>query len=230
MVRLFRQSWWKVLSVLLLLYALIGGMLIPLGPGITDIYPSSTSRGATISILINSYNTHFKEGDNSLDVILKNEDNLICASMVNVVNERQLNVDFGLPGDLFVSDKKDYYNVIIFNETDGAFFLRDGFAIERKDTVSGISLKCSTTLANDSPNHITFPYREILYETIRNLYYHVPMWFTMIFLLLFSFGNSIAYLNSGKSKFDLYASEAAGVAILFGICGILTGMLWANYT
>lgn len=230
MIKLFKQRWWKALSILLLLYALIAGLYIPLGPGITDVYPASTSRGTVISLIVNGYNTHFQDDDNSLEVILKNEDNLICANMVEVINGRQLNVDFGLPQDLYVQGKKDYYHVIISSEKDGTFFLRDGFAIEKKDTIPGIKLLCATNLMIKAPGHITFPYREILYETIRNLFFHVPMWFTMIFLLMLSFSTSIAYLNNGEEKFDLYASEAAQVGILFGILGILTGMLWANYT
>src|ERR1051325_12094491 len=38
------------------------------------------------------------------------------------------------------------------------------------------------------------PKRFILHESIRNLYFHVPMWFSMIFLFFISLFYSIKYL------------------------------------
>lgn len=75
-----------------------------------------------------------------------------------------------------------------------------------------------------------FPNLAILYESIRNLFFHVPMWFGMVLVLLFSFVNSILFLSSNKRNYDIYASNAATVGVLFGMLGIFTGMVWANYT
>ena len=74
------------------------------------------------------------------------------------------------------------------------------------------------------------PRLAILNETIRALFFHVPMWFGMIMLLLVSVIYSIRYLNKPLSKFDHIAAEFANVGVMFGILGILTGMIWANYT
>lgn len=74
------------------------------------------------------------------------------------------------------------------------------------------------------------PRRFILNESIRNLYFHVPMWFGMIFLLLASCISSILYLNKGTDSFDRYAVQSANSGIVFGILGLLTGMIWAKYT
>ncbi|MCT1525878.1 cytochrome c biogenesis protein [Sphingobacterium hotanense] len=74
------------------------------------------------------------------------------------------------------------------------------------------------------------PVLPILNETIRNVYFHVPMWFTMISLYLISVIYSIKYLNSGKREYDFLAVEAVNTGILFCTCGLLTGMLWANIT
>lgn len=74
------------------------------------------------------------------------------------------------------------------------------------------------------------PRLPILHETIRNLYFHVPMWFTMIFLLGISVVHGIKYLSSRNMRHDVYASEAVNTALLFGVFGLLTGMLWARYT
>ena len=74
------------------------------------------------------------------------------------------------------------------------------------------------------------PVLPILHETIRNVYFHVPMWFTMISLYLISVIYSVKYLNTGKRAYDLMAVEAVNTGILFCACGLMTGMLWANIT
>lgn len=73
------------------------------------------------------------------------------------------------------------------------------------------------------------PRLNILNETIRALYFHVPMWFGMVILFCFSLFYSIRYLNNPLSNYDFKAVEFANVGVLFGILGMLTGMLWANY-
>src|SRR5690606_32896320 len=74
------------------------------------------------------------------------------------------------------------------------------------------------------------PELHILNETIRNVYFHVPMWFSMVILYLISVIYSIKYLNRGDMKHDIMAVEAVNVAIVFCGFGLLTGVLWANIT
>lgn len=77
---------------------------------------------------------------------------------------------------------------------------------------------------------INVPRLPILHESIRNLFYHVPMWFSMMTLMVVSVIYSIKYLSGSSIKNDIIASEASIVGIFFGFMGILTGMLWANFT
>ena len=74
------------------------------------------------------------------------------------------------------------------------------------------------------------PALPILHETIRNLYFHVTMWFAMIIIMIVSAVNSIKSLSSGNLKHDILASEAAHVGTLLGILGVATGSLWAKNT
>ena len=74
------------------------------------------------------------------------------------------------------------------------------------------------------------PELPILRETIRNLYYHVTMWFSMIALFLYSMISGIRYLNSFNLKYDTYADEAAKVGMFMGTLGLVTGMVWAQFT
>ena len=69
-----------------------------------------------------------------------------------------------------------------------------------------------------------------LYETIRNLFFHVPMWFGQMILLLVSMIFSIRYLRSGNLADDIKAREYARTGIIFGLLGLITGAIWANYT
>lgn len=74
------------------------------------------------------------------------------------------------------------------------------------------------------------PRLPILNETIRALYFHVTMWFGMIFMLIIAVVYSIKYLRSNNLKHDDMALEFTNTGIIFGILGIITGMLWAKFT
>ena len=74
------------------------------------------------------------------------------------------------------------------------------------------------------------PRLPILNETIRVLYFHVPMWFTMIFLLFLSSFNAYRFVSTKDIRYDLKSYNYANVGVYFGVLGIVTGMIWANYT
>jgi heme exporter protein C len=74
------------------------------------------------------------------------------------------------------------------------------------------------------------PALPILHESIRNVYYHVPMWFAMLVMYLISVIYSIKYLGSGKPEDDFIAVESVNVGLIFCFFGLLSGMLWANIT
>jgi heme exporter protein C len=74
------------------------------------------------------------------------------------------------------------------------------------------------------------PRLPILHETIRNLYFHVTMWFAMMILMIVNLVYGIIYLSNQSLKADIYAEESARAAMYFGAAGLLTGMIWANYT
>jgi len=68
----------------------------------------------------------------------------------------------------------------------------------------------------------------ILDETIRNLFYHVPMWFGMMLILLAAWVNSIMYLSKPNPKRDAYATELTNVGLLMGFCGEQPGPMTQN--
>jgi heme exporter protein C len=74
------------------------------------------------------------------------------------------------------------------------------------------------------------PHLPALEETIRNLYFHVCMWFGMMILFIVSVVNAVRYLRSFNLKYDIYARQYATVGIVFGILGYATGAIWMSYT
>jgi heme exporter protein C len=77
---------------------------------------------------------------------------------------------------------------------------------------------------------IDVPRLPIMHETIRNTYFHVPMWMAMFTVFTISVVYSILYLNTGKEEYDLIAVESANTGVFFFVIGLITGMLWARYT
>jgi heme exporter protein C len=74
------------------------------------------------------------------------------------------------------------------------------------------------------------PRLDILNETIRALYFHVPMWFGMVLLFSISVYHAVRYLRNPTLETDSRSVEFANAGLMFGILGTLTGMIWANYT
>lgn len=77
---------------------------------------------------------------------------------------------------------------------------------------------------------VRVPFIGNLYESIRNFFFHVPMWFGQIALLTISLGYSIAYLKTQRVKYDIYAAEFAKTGIIFGVLGLITGAIWAKFS
>ncbi len=74
------------------------------------------------------------------------------------------------------------------------------------------------------------PQLDVLEQSARNLYFHVPMWFSLMAATIVSAYHSAQYLRTEARLRDLRAREAARLALAFGGLGILTGMVWARFT
>jgi heme exporter protein C len=68
-----------------------------------------------------------------------------------------------------------------------------------------------------------------LQQSVRNTFFHVPMWFAMMIFLAVSVIYAVKYLYSQKPADDHYAVEYARTGTVFGILGLITGAIWANY-
>jgi heme exporter protein C len=75
-----------------------------------------------------------------------------------------------------------------------------------------------------------FPALPILNETIRNVFFHIPMWYVMIVCFTTSGVYAVNYLLNNTLKADVCSKQFAYVGIFFGCMGMLTGMQWATVT
>jgi heme exporter protein C len=232
MIQFLRQQWWKYISAIILLYVIAGGMLVPLGPGLTDVVPMTFSSGHPQLFNVQGYHTHFKAAD--FQLWFKNGANYYCPQLTHVIDDTHLDAVLMLSaGD---SDKLQggSMDIVINDAYDGTVVLRDATTLTRAGAIAGDGAShlqlCVPEVVHSRFEHFAFPYREILYQTIRNTFYHVPMWFSMLFILLVSTYYSIKYLNTGRIEDDILASQAVHVALLFGALGLATGMMWATYT
>lgn len=69
-----------------------------------------------------------------------------------------------------------------------------------------------------------------MYESMRNFFFHVPMWFSQMAVITVSLIYSIKYLRNPLAKYDWRAAEFARTGTIFGSLGLITGAIWANYT
>ena len=76
----------------------------------------------------------------------------------------------------------------------------------------------------------SIPELPIIEQSIRNLFFHVSMWFTMVAMMAASFGNAIGYLSKENLQRDIRSVSQAEVGMLFAILGLVTGMMWAKFT
>jgi heme exporter protein C len=74
------------------------------------------------------------------------------------------------------------------------------------------------------------PRLEIVHESIRNLYYHVSMWFSMMILFTISVVHAVKYLRTNQLRYDILSRQYAVIGILFGVLGYGTGIIWASFT
>ena len=62
----------------------------------------------------------------------------------------------------------------------------------------------------------------------RIMFFHIPSWWTAGLALMLSAGTSIAYLRTGKLKYDTISVSVTEVAVVFLFIGLTTGMIWAR--
>ncbi len=230
----YQTTWWKWLSAALLLYVVGGSWLVPLAPGISKIEPLTFQADSVYTFTITGYNSHFTKADaGKTQIWFKNGTRYFAPGQITIKSNQELTATLGI-SSLQADSLQPNFDIVVNNNYDGTFALRDGITLLKSTSSDSSTFPISQTteveVTNNKHQFLAFPYREILYESIRNTFFHVPMWFVMTALVFFSLVTSIFYLATGQVKYDVYSSQAIVVSLLFGTCGLLTGMMWANYT
>jgi heme exporter protein C len=225
---------WKFLGVALILYSLIFGLLIPLKPGIVATSPSIANGGDTLSLFYSVYNVDYTKIDPSgiKAWLLINDGKDILADKNEVLSATEGRAEFRLP---LLTDRDQAVvssTLVVSDPKHGYALLPSALAIRpAKSTQAEKVLSINYQTADvDMVDGVSFPFRNILQETIRNTYYHVPLWFSMIILFAISAFYSARYLRRRDSRSDLYAVAFAEFATLLGILGLLTCAIWARFT
>ncbi len=224
--------WWKILAMICLVYVFVGGLLTPLSPGVLAIQPEEIQCGEEVRFQITGYNTLFSKASSVQKVWLRYKNEKICARMVGVEDDNRLSFNIRVPDTLGNSAMEfKTLDLVMYDDKHGTVSFRNVLrVVASKDSVKERGMSCAGMIPIEEAKGTHFPYREILHESIRNLFFHVPMWFAMLGLLFVSFIYSLVYLFGGEIKFDKYAAVLVEVGVLFGCLGILTGMIWATYT
>ena len=230
--------WWKTLSVLLVLYALAVGMLVPLKPGIAYVKPETAKSGDTLRLTFHGYNTFYTRSPaTDMRVWLQYDSaQALLGQNLKVLNDTMLEATFYLPTTLPRPTPSVMLNAILDYSADGVSLLPDAVEVVRDTALLSIQDESGAGWTQNPVSNLhiikdlSFPYRNVIYESIRNTFYHVPMWFALMFLFAASVVYSVMFLMGKKLSYDRWAAALAEAGLLFGIMGLVTGMLWANYT
>jgi heme exporter protein C len=224
-----RQLWWKAGGIVILFYVLIVSLLTPLSPGVVQLSQTTLSPGET-TVEITGYNTHFSEGK-ALQVWLTNGSESFCATSVVAESDTRVRATFEVDSRL----QKPFFHLQLNNTKDGtlfypeAFYARNFEYLSEGETPAQTATSCVQPVETETHGFFTFPNRSILNETIRNLMFHVPMWFVMFFLMAISVVQGVRYLGNGNVVHDMKAEQSVRAGLLFAVLGLVTGSVWARF-
>ncbi|HKK88215.1 MAG TPA: cytochrome c biogenesis protein CcsA, partial [Saprospiraceae bacterium] len=220
--------WWKYLAFFLLIYVIIGGIGIPLGPGIVGLDRFELKKENEYKVSAEVYN--FSTEVDHFRAFLKFDGNqYLPASSIERLEESRLKLTFPSVSSASGNTKVAVASLLIEDESKGTAVLPDALRYTFSENGEAVILKGAEEI-NFSSGQLHIPFRNILIETIRNLFYHVPMWFSMIILAGISFYYSLRFLRKGEEKDDLKSSSLVYVALLLGVLGLVTGSIWAKNT
>src|SRR5687768_7112837 len=230
----FRLALWKWATIIILLYVFIAGWFVPLKPGIIEVSPERALAGDSIELSVTGYNSTFLSGDGNVRAWLRlTGDTVIESYKINVIDDRHLRAAFYIPASFPIRQDAYPLSLVLDHPVDGSSVLPNAIFISpsEQNDQSEISLWYRDKI-NDvhAKEGIQYPFRNILSETIRNTYFHVPMWFAMIVLFGISAWYSLKYYRQGLMDDDKKSIAFVKAGLVFGMLGMVTGMLWAKFT
>jgi heme exporter protein C len=230
-----KGSWWKILAVVLMLYVIIVGFLMPLRPGIVTVSPQNIKAGQQVTIEALTYNARLTDIEPS-DLrawLVRDTSYILQASKIDIEDEESVLATFDIPLNLPVDREVLDFSLVIDAPKMGSAVLPFGIFVAKggTDYSAGNLAWTSDKLGTlNKYEGFAIPFRNLLLETLRNTYFHVSLWFAMFILFLISVIYSIKYLRKKDPYLDNVASSLVEVGTLFGILGLVTGAIWAKNT
>jgi heme exporter protein C len=225
---------WKWACMVILIYVFIAGWIVPLNPGIIQVVPSKAVAGTQVNLKVEGYNSAYKSAGGEIRAWLRlTGDTVLAATRIEVLDDRNLNATFYIPSVFPVRQDAYPMALVLDHDQEGTSVLPNSIFITPAKTPDTAEMHLWTTSKIQHVHKkagMQFPFRNILAETIRNTYFHVPMWFTMIILFGVSAWYSLRYYRKGDMTDDRKSIAYVKVGLLFGMLGIITGMLWAKNT
>ncbi len=197
-----KPGWWKVLAFLLMTASVCLSLLPPLAENpLVSKYMTSKMPEHKSSILLKVVPSSLK-----YDHILQN-----------------WNLQFYFPGK-----EKSIENMVVKSKdlpeelkSDKKMIIKLKYDVQKKEFIY-----LSTAYVNPL---LVFPFVPGLEEQIRILNFHVPVAWIAVLAFLISMIYSFRYLKTKDFEYDLLASSAAGLGLLFSILATVTGMVWAKF-
>lgn len=233
MQKLLLQSWWKLLGIIIMLYVLIAGFIVPLKPGVLSIEPLEIECGSSAILHISAYNSHFNEVKKLKAYLKIDSINQIEAADIRVLNRKELDIVFDIPSHLPDTSKTSERATLVILDVDQGFLITPSAIAITQSEPSNYPFYGQWNDEIDSfSGHwsFAFPFRSILYETIRNTFFHVAIWFAMFVLLIVGLIYSVKYLYGRQLNHDAVAASFTHMAVVFGLLGVATGSVWAKNT
>ena len=177
----FRLSAWKWACMVILVYVFIAGWLVPLKPGIIKVTPDRAEAGEMLVVDVTGYNSSYLSDTTQLRAWLKlTGDTVIKAQHIQVWDNRSLSASFYVPSVFPIRQEAYPLTLVIDHGIEGASVLPNAIFITPATEQDTAELKLwfqDKIQEVHQKAGIQYPFRNILAETIRNTYFHVPMWF-----------------------------------------------------
>ena len=219
---------WKFGGILLLAYVIVRGFGTPLQPGLVEASPSRLVPGHATLELTATGQPFAQEGatPEGFTLVLRSGQDLI-ATQLTTVDPHSVSASVLIP-DQVPSPALDAF---LFTPQSGTLFLGNAFFVEGAG-VGPIPASFAATAPEEIAPQLgfSFPYQPNIIESIRNLLWHVPMWFAMFFVMGIGFVASLGQLRTGNVHWDHRAEAAVRTGLVFGLLGLATGSLWARWT
>ena len=224
--------WWKIAGVLLFLYVLIGGMIIPIKSGITSVTPNNAKSGEQLTFNVVGYNTNFLSATKVRAWLKLDSIHAISATEIEKISENDAKFAFSIPPNFPTKEAVQPLTLIVDTDIDGVFVQPNAIFVTLSDSavISSEAWMSSAIGQFSEVKGIKFPYRNILNETIRNTFFHIALWFAMFILLIVGVYHAVRFLNTGDMVHDIKSAAFNKIGIMYGVFGLITGSIWAKFT